>query len=121
MAMHYEGTDEVINKRSNVMYARWREHFSAWKEGDQTEEAYCAAHNLSVKAFKKQYLRYKRELFLSSNPNLQESSAKNFAPVKLIGSSVPSAIELIFRSGVVMKIPSSVSLPSILNSLEAYL
>ena len=119
--MHDEKTDDVIIKRPNVLYARWLEHFAVWQESDQTEEAYCALHNLSVKAFKKQYARYKRASFLSSNTNPQESPAKNFASVKLIGSSVPSAIEFIFRSGVVMKIPPSVSLPSILKSLEAYL
>lgn len=119
--MHDEATDEVIIKRPNVMYARWLEHFAVWQAGDQTEEAYCALHNLSVKAFKKQYSRYKRASSLSSNTNPQESPTKNFASVKLIGSSVSCAIEFIFRSGVVMKIPSQALLPSILKSLEAYL
>lgn len=119
--MHDEKTDDVIIKRPNVMYARWLEHFAVWQESDQTEEAYCALHNLSVKAFKKQYSRYKRASSLSSSTNPQGSPTKNFASVKLIGPSVPSAIELIFRSGVVMKIPASVPLTSILQSLSSYL
>ena len=101
--------------RRPLLYAEWVEHFTSWKASGQTKQLYCLSNNLSLVAFIKQYSRNKK--IEKTTPQ----STGNFLPVQLIGTPESQPIELTFRSGLVMKIPSSVPFDSVLKSLKTYL
>ena len=111
---HKESTPRAP-KRRPLLYAEWLEHFTSWKASGQTQQAYCLSNNLSLVAFIKQYSRKKK------TEKITPQSTGNFLPVQLIDTPVSQPIELIFRSGMVMKIPSSVPFDSVLKSLKSYL
>lgn len=119
--MYDKSAATAPTKPPRLLFVQWLEHFQVWQSSDQTVEEYCQLNHLSVKAFKKQYNRSRREAAQTNGTTLSALTAKQFAPVTLVGASSTSAIEFIFRSGVVMKIPASSSLPAVLKSLEAYL
>ena len=114
---------ELTKKHPRLFYEEWLKHFAVWQASGESQANYCERHNLSLKAFKKQYSRSRQEGALAKNENTVSTPkpAGNFVPVKLVGASAITAIEFIFRSGVVMKIPYSCCLSSVLNSLEDYL
>ncbi len=123
--MQGKKTNEEIIKRPRLFYEKWLKHFAAWQASGESEAKYCARYNLSLKAFKKHYWRSRKEKALTENSGgsvvSRPQPAGNFAPVKLVGVSTTATIEFIFRSGVVMKVPSSASLVAVLKSLEIYL
>ena len=115
--MHNKNSSTTPIKRQRLLHTQWLEHFSAWNTSGQTQQAYCLSQNFSLQAFKKHYARYRNQL---KNKMLQASEPL-FIPVQLTDTAESEHMEFIFRSGVILKIPSSVSLKTTLESLEPYL
>jgi hypothetical protein len=116
--MHNKNSLAVTVKRTRLVYAQWLEHFSAWTASGQTQQAYCLSQNLSLQAFKKHYARHRRH---QNENKITPPLDPLFIAVKLTRPVETERIEFIFRSGVILKIPASVSLKSMLKSLEHYL
>jgi hypothetical protein len=118
-------TKLLVKRRPRLSYAQWLDHFSCWQKSDQTQEAYCGAHQLSLPSFKKHRSRSQQETKSEREREIKKAAktATHFVPLQLTPSVSPAAsdIEFIFRSGVVMKIPATSSLRSVLKSLEDYL
>lgn len=107
---------KVISKRKRLLYSEWLKHFYCWQASGQTKQAYCIAHNISFEAFKKQYSVRNKE-----SKKIVEKSPCAFVPVQLSNEPITQVIELIFPSGVLIKIPSSLPLPSVIKSVKNYL
>lgn len=105
----------TISKQRRLPRSEWLEHFCSWKASGQTQIAYCSSYNLSYHSFKKQYSRVK------AVKRIAKPAREPFIPIQLTDSVESQCIELVFRSGVVMKIPTTVSLPLVFKSLETYL
>lgn len=116
--MQAKNSATTFFKRPRIIYAQWLDYFSSWQASGQTQETYCLRQDLSLKAFKKHYRRYQKTEKIGVDV---AASATPFIPVELINERRSDVVEVIFRSGLTMKIPSHVSLASLLKSMKPYL
>ena len=69
---------------------RWREWIDAWKQSDQSQQAFCAAHRLGFSSFKRWHRIFKAE-GVSDAPSAAE--AVRFVPVR-VRESTPSNLTI---------------------------
>jgi len=104
------------SRRPRLMHHQWVAHIERCAKTQQTYEAYCQQHDLSIQTLKKHLCRYRRQ------KNVKAVAVESFIPVRVMEASaeVLQHYELSFSKGLLLKIPTSESLVSILKSLRGY-
>lgn len=70
----------------------WREHLEAWSRSELTQVGYCAAHQLSIKSFRRWRARGKQQA-------AQANGVLTLVPVKLSSASSPSSLVQLHSPG----------------------
>ena len=68
-----------LSKRE-INRQRWRERISAWKDGSQTQKAFCEAHHLRLASFQRWHRLFKAE---DSEGLPTATEAVRFVPVNV--------------------------------------
>lgn len=77
----------------------WRSHIEAWDQGELTQAAYCAAHGLSEKSFRRW-----RHKALDSAPS---SASLTLVPVKVGSAATDSVVRVLSPGGWKIELPGA--------------
>lgn len=104
-------------KHSRLLHSQWLIHMDHCERTKLSHESYCAQNELSLKAFKKHYWRNER------NKSLRAPVSESFVPIALSQSMSQASehYEVQFSKGILLKIPRSTLLATILKSLKGYI
>jgi hypothetical protein len=106
--------NSAVQKRPYLRHREWLAHINRCHETNMRHEDYCAEHNLSIQSFKKQLWEQRRKTRVAL------PDKNHFIPVTLCDDTQPveSTIEIRFAHGVVLKIPHTTSLSTVVKLLQ---
>jgi len=89
-----------ISKRE-INRQRWRERISAWKEGSQSQKAFCEAHHLRLASFQ----RWRRIFKVEDSEGLPTATeAVRFVPVRVQRES-PTILTILLQEDLRIEVP----------------
>lgn len=99
---------------ARILHSQWLSHIANCAKQKSNPKEYCAQHGLLLKSFKQHDWLERRK---------QKQTSGDFALVKVVSEpiAIVSHYELVFPRGVLLKVPTSSSLPALLTLLEVYL
>ncbi len=101
-------------RQPRLSHSHWMSHIERCRASHASPAEYCERQGLSLKGFKQHDWLHRRE---------HKTVTGNFAAVTISSEPVMavSHYELVFRRGVLLRLPMNSSLPELLKSLECYL
>lgn len=109
-------TNKPTNKARapRILHRKWLEHIERCTDSGQSAAHYCAAHHLSLHSFRTHDWRRRKA---------SETTTTNFLPVKIVHEPrvALSHYEIGFPKGIILRVPNTGTLSSLLKTLEVYL
>lgn len=98
-------------------------HIEKWRESGLSQKNYCTENSLSLSSFRGQLSIFQKSRLKGGEREASQEVASKFVPVKVISPPVSpsSGYEIIFPSGIIIKLPLLESLSVLIKSLEVYL
>ncbi len=108
--------ENTVDSKNKTHY--WQSMIDAWRDSGETKIDYCRRHQLSYHRFKYYFYQLRERQWPSAKPPVRVKAKKksnktaSMTMVPVILTPISSHYDVIFPSGVIIKIPLSNSLTS---------